>query len=182
MTHHFIFEVVCQVNQFFSDAMFQNSIEFQDIKVEDLGLGSNPTPAMIAQKRRSLASKSVTTPVRKAPPAKVAAAVALPSQSAVKAAAAPKVEPKAEPKAQPILEPAISTLLSPTQGGRRLSRPKADPTPTKPVPEPTKKSPAAAKAGKGKSVAATLAAPSAGFPGAEDSKIYLAQGKILQVG
>ena len=178
MTHHFIFEVVCQVNQFFSDAMFQNSIEFQDIKVEDLGLGSNPTPAMIAQKRRSLASKSVTTPVRKAPPAKVAAAVALPSQSAVKAAAAPK----AEPKAQPILEPAISTLLSPTQGGRRLSRPKADPTPTKPVPEPTKKSPAAAKAGKGKSVAASLAAPSAGFPGAEDSKIYLAQGKILQVG
>ena len=175
MTHHFIFEVVCQVNQFFSDAMFQNSIEFQDIKVEDLGLGSNPTPAMIAQKRRSLASKSVITPVRKAPPAKAAAAVALPSESAVKAAAAPKVEPKAEP----ILEPAISTLLSPTQGGRRLSRPKADPTPTKPVPEPTKKSPASAKAGKGKSVAASLAAPSAGFPGAEDSKIYLAQGKML---
>ena len=80
-------------------------------------------------------------------------------------------------------------LLSPASERRRLSRnvQVTEQKKTPAVPQTTKaasKSPAAAKkspaakAGSGKSVV-NLAPRQAGFPGEEDSKIYLAQGKVF---
>ena len=50
----------------------------EEVKVEDLGLGANPTPMMVAQKRRSLAVGSRSTPAKRVP-AKAAAATPTPA-------------------------------------------------------------------------------------------------------
>jgi hypothetical protein len=60
------------------------------VKVEDLGLGANPTPMMIAQKRRSLAVGRATTPAKKGPAAKTAAT---PAPAPLPKKSAPKQEP-----------------------------------------------------------------------------------------
>ena len=65
-------------------------VKKEEIKVEDLGLGPNPTQMMIAQKRRSIAVGRTTTPVKKAPARSPAVPVA-PTPPPKKSA--PKQEP-----------------------------------------------------------------------------------------
>ena len=154
------------------------------MKVEDLGLGANPTPMMIAQKRRSLAVSMKTTPGRKSatpktPPPRAAAPA--PSPAPTRAAAPPKNIVKEEPEVKP-------ALMSPAAERRKsaaLSKQQQSPAalPKKAaavvVPEPVKTSVGRSPRGQAK-IEAQLAAPQAGFPGLEDTKIYLVEGKQIE--
>jgi len=148
------------------------------VKVEDLGLGSNPTPMMIAQKRRSLAVSMKTTPGKKAAVSKTP-----PPRTSIPAPTAP---PKKIVKELAEAKPA---LMSPTAERRKsaaLAKQQLSPAapPKKAVivvaPEPVKSKAGRSPRGQAK-VEAQLAAPQPGFPGLEDTKIYLAEGMELKI-
>ena len=146
------------------------------MKVEDLGLGANPTPMMIAQKRRSLAVSMKTTPgknpvVSKTPPSRAS----LPAPT--RAAAPPKKIVKEESEVKPaLMSPAAERRKSAALTKQQQS-PAALPKKVAAVvaPEHVKTSAGRSPRGQAK-VEAQLAAPQPGFPGLEDTKIYLAEG------
>ena len=151
------------------------------MKVEDLGLGANPTPMMIAQKRRSLAVSMKTTPGRKSatpktPPPRAVA----PSPAPTRNAAPPNKIVKEEPEVKlALLSPAAERRKSAALSKQQQS-PAALPKKAAAVgaPEPVKASVGRSPRGQAK-IEAQLAAPQAGFPGLEDTKIYLAEGFLI---
>jgi hypothetical protein len=150
--------------------------EPEEVKVEDLGLGANPTPMMIAQKRRSLAVSMKTTPGKKAAVSKTP-----PPRTSIPAPTRASAPPKKIVKEEAEVKPA---LMSPTAERRKsaaLAKQQLSPAapPKKAVivvaPEPVKSKAGRSPRGQAK-VEAQLAAPQPGFPGLEDTKIYLAEG------
>ena len=135
----------------------------EETKVEDLGLGPNPTAAMIAQKRRSIVAKSKLMSTSKTVKSNEAAISPKSFANKTSTTSIQKPEPKLDPDAQ-VLKPEPAMSLHQASSGLSAAKLKE--------PGLTKEN-----SGKEKEMPSHLATPSTGFPGAEKCQIYIAQGK-----